>query len=633
MIARRTGATLTLTLIALIAAPSTASAHVALLFSSPSPDSVAVTAPTSLTLVFGEDITIGPDAVTATGTNAAPVNLGSPTVSDSARVITVAVNGSLAPGIYVVHWIVTSGDGDLVDGTFRFGIGDTTVLAASPTSSNLMWGSALPTALLRWLLFTGLALALGGLAGERITTRRIGQANRARVVPGCLLISSAAAVLAVMLAAAGGLATLTGTAGVLLGVLVVAGLTGAALAMTRLRPWAVLLLAVVIAAEAVRAHPGEAIGVPGSVLTALHLTAAALWVGALIHVLRVGWPLRKDPSVLVRLFTGYATMALAAFVIVVVTGTLAALALITLPELISTAYGRVLLIKLGLVAIVAALAFTAQRLLKRRQGGRATHQARAEAATLLTVLAVTGLLVSLPVPALGDPVLPFAPAPIGVVVPVGTRAGQIGVAASASSGQLIVQLSAPGQADQVPGTAADATTYGLTGGLSVNAANTAPLTFRGCGFGCFVAAANWQPGVWVLTLDVAATGWTGGTAGLLIPWPGRPDPAALVRTLKVMSAIPALTVFEDITSDTTTAVPAPVPVAGRRLSGKQFIASEPYSGGAPITTAVGDTTTRLLLGFPADNYTVDLSIDRTGRIQRETLISGKHLINRTFAYP
>lgn len=181
------------------------------------------------------------------------------------------------------------------------------------------------------------------------------------------------------------------------------------------------------------------------------------------------------------------------------------------------------------------------------------------------------------------------------------------------------------------------TTYQLTGGLRARSGDSTEsaqelLGFRGCGLGCFVAAANWQPGASVLTLWVDASGWTGGTAGLLIPWPGRSDPAALTRTVDVMSAIPAFTLFEDVTSDTTTTVQS---VGGLSLSGKRFIAAEPYTRGAPIVTVIGDTelTTRILLGFPADNYTVDLTIDREGRIQRETLVTGKHLVSRTFTYP
>lgn len=639
MIAWRAGAILGVMLGVMVAAPTTASAHVALLFSSPSPDSVVVQSPAAVTLVFGEATASGPDAVVLTGPGAPPVRLGAPQVSDGARVLTVPVTGSLAPGIYSVHWTVTSGDGDLVDGTFRFGVGDATALASPSASSDIPWDRTLPVAALRWLLFTGLALALGGLAGERIAARTVGEGTRAWVVPGCLLVAAAGVGLAAVLAGAGGLGAIAGIAGVVLGLEVVAGLVAAALANTRLRGWTVLPLAAVIVAEAVRAHPREAIGAPGSLLTAAHLAAAAIWVGALVYVVRVGWRLRGDRSALARLLTGYAALALAALVVVVVTGILAAVALITLPELVATAYGWVLVGKVALVLVAIALAIGARTLLRRRRAPHAIRPARVEAVALLAVLALTGLLVSMPTPASGDAVLPFAPPPIGVVVPVATRAGQVAIAARASAGQLVVQLTAPGQDEQRPDTSttnADATTYALTGHLAPGRQDQAPstavpLAFRSCGGGCFVAPAHWQPGVSVLTLAVSATGWTGGQAGLLVPWPGRDDPAALARTVEAMSAIPAFTLFEHVTSDTTVTVSS---VGGLRLSGKRFIASEPYTGGAPIVTVIGDArpVSRILLGFPADNYTVDLRIDSQGRIQRETLVTGQHLVTRTFAY-
>jgi copper transport protein len=102
------------------------------------------------------------------------------------------------------------------------------------------------------------------------------------------------------------------------------------------------------------------------------------------------------------------------------------------------------------------------------------------------------------------------------------------------------------------------------------------LPVRGCGQGCVVAPARWARGDNRLTIRATASGWTGGTTSLDVPWP--PVSAALVlrRALAAMRQVPAMTVYEQVTSDTalgrgtTNAIGA---------SGRQFLASEPYAGG------------------------------------------------------
>jgi copper transport protein len=80
-------------------------------------------------------------------------------------VLTVPVAGRLPDGVYTVSWQVISADGDVVGSQFRFAVGPAPAAlaaAAAAPSSPGQW----PTAVLRWLLFAGLAVALGGLAGR-----------------------------------------------------------------------------------------------------------------------------------------------------------------------------------------------------------------------------------------------------------------------------------------------------------------------------------------------------------------------------------------------------------------------------------------------------------------------------------
>jgi len=76
------------------------------------------------------------------------------------RAVTGRIPQPLPPGVYTVRWRVIGADGDLVESTFRFAVG--AAITGEPTSQSGA-GTAWPAAGLRWLLLTGLALALGGV--------------------------------------------------------------------------------------------------------------------------------------------------------------------------------------------------------------------------------------------------------------------------------------------------------------------------------------------------------------------------------------------------------------------------------------------------------------------------------------
>ncbi|MCZ9340454.1 CopD family protein, partial [Streptomyces sp. TRM76130] len=119
-------------------------------------------------------------------------------------------------------------------------------------------------------------------------------------------------------------------------------------------------LAAVVVAEALRAHPPtEHDPLLGSGLTLLHLTCASLWVGGLLYVLRVlgRWRGSEAGPALLGLYARVAAVLLG---VITATGVCSSLrrmpAGTVLDQLTDTAYGRVLLAKVLLVAAVAALA-------------------------------------------------------------------------------------------------------------------------------------------------------------------------------------------------------------------------------------------------------------------------------------
>ncbi|MFE0675040.1 CopD family protein [Streptomyces sp. NPDC058867] len=160
-------------------------------------------------------------------------------------------------------------------------------------------------------------------------------------------------------------------------------------------------LAAVIVAEALRAHPPtEHSPLLGSALTLVHLTCAALWAGGLLHVLR---GLRRDSPAGAALLGLYARVAAVLLAAITATGVCSSLRRMppgtVLEQLTETAYGRVLLAKVLLVAAVAGLALWARTRLRRAADPlTACVPARVEVVALGLVVAVSGLLTALPIP-------------------------------------------------------------------------------------------------------------------------------------------------------------------------------------------------------------------------------------------
>ncbi|ANP54247.1 putative copper export protein [Streptomyces griseochromogenes] len=162
-------------------------------------------------------------------------------------------------------------------------------------------------------------------------------------------------------------------------------------------------LGAVVVAEALRAHPpAEQSPLTGSGLTLVHLTCAALWVGGLLHALRTLRRWQGDPAGAVLLGL-YARVAAVLLAVLTATGVCSALRRMPkatiLDQLTTTAYGRTLLAKVILVAVVAGLALWARIRLRRAADPLTAYtSARAEVIALGAVVAVSGLLTALPLP-------------------------------------------------------------------------------------------------------------------------------------------------------------------------------------------------------------------------------------------
>jgi len=610
-----------------------ASAHPTLLVTDPAADTAVADSPPAITLVFNEAITIGPTSLTLLDAGNRSRPLGVAHLAQGGHLLTAALPITLDPGVYAVRWRVTGSDGDLVEEQFQFGVGAAIVGPDSVRTASISWQNAA----LRWVLFAGIAISGGSLVGRRFTAsaRRMKPALVTVadwVFPGALAAVLAVLGLAVVLVLDTGSAAALwqGRAGRLLIVQGLALLVAVTLALIRKPAWSSAPLLIVVAAEGVRSHANVADPGWGAVLTGIHLAAAAIWVGTLLHVARAVFAWRTDGAAVRWVMAGYARLSIWVFAVVITTGAVSALLLVPLSEVLRTPYGRVLLIKIALVAAAATVAVAARIAMRtEHRQDRTRTLVKAESAVLVVVLALSAVLVSTPPATAALPIPP--PAPIGLVVPLGGMAGQIGVGVQASAGQLVVRLSTPNRGDAYGPAAAQS--YTLFGQLSAHDFPTGhPVTFRGCGQGCFTAAASWQSGENVLTLHAQAPGWTGGTVGLLVPWPAQPGDRTLAAVTAALRAAGRITIYESVTSDTS----RPTPMSNRLdLTGRFFLTQEPYATGvAPIAVRIlrPGQPLQLALGFPAASISVLLTLDSSGRISEETVTDDTHLIHRHFRY-
>lgn len=618
--------------VAMLVAASPASAHPVLLFSDPALDGAVPDSPGSVNLVFNEPVVSTDRAVAITDSSGSAVPTSPPRTEKGGTVLTASVTQKLEPGIYQVQWEATGVDGHGARGEYRFAVG--TVITGDQTASTSQptdW----PAAGLRWLLLAGFAVAFGGLVGERITSRA---GRRHAGLPSVCSWAQLGALLGLFAAtaAAARLALRAESISVLwesaAGRVVLAHALGFGVALLLLalrRPsYALLPLLVVALAEGVGSHSEIELPVGGGLLTAVHLVAAGIWVGALLHVARAAVKWRASRAAVQWALLRYAQIATISFVVIVVTGLTMALLLVPLPALTGTGYGRSLLVKLAAVVAVVGMALAARRALRSERLGRATRTARFEAVTLVVVLGVTSVLVSTPTP--GAFSAPPPPPPTGVAVPAGGLAGQVGVNLVASEGQVVVRLTTPSDGNEYD--VSEAPDYTLSAQLQSATGTQEPVEFRACGEGCFVAALDWADGDNVLNLRATASGWRGGNVAALVPWPAEPAEDLLERTLRVLDDFDQVTIYEAVTSDGEAGLPQPSPAT---LSMAEFLEGEPYSAGvAPIAarSTADSGATKLLMGFPSAGTYVEVTLDGLGRISQEVLAAPSHSISRRFFY-
>lgn len=623
--------------------PSAAAAHPGLVETTPGAGYAVTSPPEAIAVAFNEPVTPVGDALTLRVSGGGTVPLVVETDSGGTSLRGVP-DQELAAGSYEASYRVVALDGDLIEGSFAFGVA--TPVAADSSAGGLSQDDPdqvrADAALPRSLLFLGLSLALGGAVGALIARRETGDLASLRPWTrlGALLGVVGAAVLLLQVASfrlsrlpellqSSAPARLLAAEAALL---VVAALVAHAPLRGAV---ASVALAGVVVLEGVRAHPGEAVGSLGVLLTVVHLAAAAVWVGGLVHVVRLALAWRGRSLATWMVVGAYARVAVGLFLVVLATGTLSALLLLpTVSDWTGTTYGQVLLLKLGLFAMAVTAAVIARGRHRRgvEDGRSVVHRtsrspwvlsrvARVEAVLLALVVVVTAGLTSATPPRLVSQTA-LLPAPTGAVLRVAERVNQVTVALVASGGRVEARAYAPGAQESVE--------YDLE--LAVEApdgATTSP-DLRPCGPACWSAAIDWSTGRNLVTADVTATGWEGGRAEIEVRWPPAPANDLLRAVQTVMGAQSTIEATESVTSGFGAA-----PTTTSRRTGQQYLEDEPWTSGGVTDPVVYDSggVRQLVFAMPAFGYHFTMTLDEQDRVVATRVVTQKHVIQRSYRYP
>jgi copper transport protein len=380
-----------------------AAAHAVLESTTPAQGAEVDTPPTTVSLTFGESVTVDNASLRVLGPSGLRVDDGVVAhPGGDGAMVAVGLRTDLPLGSYTVVWRVISADSHPVSGTFSFGYG---VAAGAVASSGVHGSRAVGVAngVARFVGYAGLVLSVGVLAFGFFVWRGawgLLQVRRVFVVGAGLLALSGLAL--VLLAGpydagtgfgqlfAGSLlhTTISTKYGKLLLVRIAVGVLAAGvayflveaagtstpgastgqpsnrhlsisrLATSKPRLDATALAVVGAAAFSVAEHSGTGTQAPlAALMDGIHLLAVSAWVGglvllALILLRRQALSGVSPESFLPR----WSRLALTCVVLIIATGAYQSWREVgTFPAFATTTYGRLLLVKIGLLVVLIVL--------------------------------------------------------------------------------------------------------------------------------------------------------------------------------------------------------------------------------------------------------------------------------------
>jgi copper transport protein len=386
-----------------VAAPTVALAHAALISTEPADGAVLQQSPTRFALTFSEPVS--PLVLTLVRPDGAAVPLTSFRLKDQ----TVEIDNSepLGKGTHVLSWRVISADGHPVGGSILFSVG--AAGAAPPVSEPVDWTLRSAIWLAKVLLYAGLFLGVGGafslcwLSPDGRAGRRFSIGMMLCGVPMAILslgfqgldaLGVPLARLPVPLVWQTALGTTFGSTVLIALAALGLGLLSLVLPRALSKPLSLAGLAGVGIALAASGHASAAepqwLTRP---MVFLHGAGIAFWAGALVPL---GLALKNSMTAADRFLRCFSKSILPAVTILAVAGVVLAVIQVQKPAaLVDTGYGRLLLIKLALLAVLFCLAaFNRWRLTVPAEAGDRTARkklVRSITVEMLLVLAIFGV--------------------------------------------------------------------------------------------------------------------------------------------------------------------------------------------------------------------------------------------------
>jgi copper transport protein len=370
-----------------LALPAAAWAHAVLIRTSPVASKVLNSAPPEVQLTYSEPVEPRFAIVSVTDANGSLVTNGTPARSPQSRETLVIPLKKIPEGWYLVYWRVISVDGHPVRGAFTFAVGPNAGPAPQFVIPSISETAATPAlVILRWIVFLMLMAAVGLFVLRILIARPL---IRLRGVTIAWAVALGAAIVATpiyvdvatakfALRSAFDLGTLIplmrdsqfgrGYLDLELCLLLFAVAGGIAIWLDRPErpsrtPGALLALigallaaGAVILAPAVSGHAGQTsprgLAIP---VDSIHIAAGAVWIGGLIGLLVIGATLRVPG--LVRVVPRFSNVAFVSVIALIAAGIGNSLFhLPTLASLWETSYGKMVLIKIGVLGVAMLVA-------------------------------------------------------------------------------------------------------------------------------------------------------------------------------------------------------------------------------------------------------------------------------------
>ncbi len=490
-----------------LATAQPAFAHAIPLHAEPPNGAILLTAPRYVSVTFDSTVRVGPRnaAIRNDGTN---VLGGAPRIAPGNRLV-IPLRSGLTDGDYTVRWSIVSDDGHEQEGVIVFGLGRTAAqpVAALSTRSYVTWQ--------RVLMRTLLLLGVLGAAGAAFFSLAVlgGELPRrqAHLLFVCFLLAFAGADALIHATSAGG----TRFGRFMIVATVAAGIGAAASALAPLEArlrylvWAAAAALFVCPTLAGHALDADQPAVIAPAADLLHLGGAAVWLGGVASL-----ALARTGSV--RRFSQF---ALPAVLVVAIGGAARALTeLSSFSQLWTTSYGRALLVKTAVFAVLLALVWLARRRLLLVQ--LALLAGLAVAVGTLTDLRPGRARASAATPTPSNVPLPPRAPPVGAYVDA-AQAGKLAVGLAWRNGVATVTVVDPdGGGGRVP--------------VQIDGRAAAE-----CGRGCFTATSG-------RTVNVAVGGTT---LHFVVPAHLHSAAAELRRATRAYDALRSLTIVERLSSE------------------------------------------------------------------------------------